>query len=110
MAKKNNRTCVICNCCYEYCPTCGADVSKPTWYHVFDGENCHDIYETCVAYRDNVISQKEAFERMSALDISNVKNFAPATQKQIEEIMSYKEEADKAKEMPKMVYKNIKAK
>ena len=107
MAKKNNRVCVICNCSYAYCSTCGADASKPTWYHVFDGENCHEIYETCVAYRDNVISQKEAFERMSKLDITDVKNFASATQEQIKEIMSYKEEVAKTEEMPKIVYKKM---
>ena len=65
MGKKNNRTCIICGQDYRYCSACGEDAGKPTWYFIFDSENCHDIYETCVAYRDKEIDQKEAYERIS---------------------------------------------
>ena len=40
MGIKNNRECIICGRSYHYCPTCGADVGKPTWYAIFDGQNC----------------------------------------------------------------------
>ena len=106
MGKKNNRKCIICGRSYHFCPTCGEDAGKPTWYFIFDGENCHDIYETCVAYRDKEIDQKEAYERISKLDVSNMKNFAEATQAQIKEILNYKEQTKPMDELPKMVYKN----
>ena len=106
MGKKNNRKCCICGRSYSYCPTCGEDAGKPTWYFIFDGLNCHDIYEVCVAYRDNVITQKEAYEKMSVLDTSKLKDFAEVTQTQIKEILSYKDETKPTDEMPKMVYKN----
>ena len=54
MGKKNNRKCCICGRSYSYCPTCGEDAGKPTWYFIFDDLNCHDIYEVCVAYSGNV--------------------------------------------------------
>ena len=106
MGKKNNRKCIICGHSYHFCPTCGEDTGKPTWYFIFDGQNCHDIYEVCVAYRDNVITQKEAYEKMSVLDTSKLKDFAEVTQAQIKEILSYKDETKPKDEMSKMVYKN----
>ena len=87
MGKKNNRTCIICGQEYRYCSACGEDAGKPTWYFIFDGENCHDIYEVCTQYRDGEIDVKAAYEKISKLDISNIKNFAEATRIQIEEIL-----------------------
>lgn len=94
---KNNRTCIICNRPYHYCPNCGRDSVKPSWYLIFDGEDCHDIYETCVAYRDKVIDKSEAYERISKLDLSELNNFAEATKLQIEEILTCKAEKETIK-------------
>ena len=94
MGKKNNRICCICGRGYEYCPTCGKDAGKPTWYFIFDGQNCHDIYEVCTQYRDGKIDVKTAYETISLLDISNLDDFAEATKAQIMEIMKYKEDKD----------------
>lgn len=91
MAKQNNRICIICGRQYRFCGSCRGDAGKPSWYHIFDGERCNEVYEICVAYRDEVISTKEAYERLSKLDLSDLENFAPSTKAQIEEIMSYKE-------------------
>ena len=88
MGKKNNRTCIICGENYAYCPHCGEDASKPTWYFIFDGQNCHDIYEVCTQYRDGEIDANVAYEKISKLDISNIKNFSESTRIQIEEILA----------------------
>ena len=88
MGKKNNRTCMICGEHYAYCPHCGEDANKPTWYFIFDGQNCHDIYEVCTQYRDGEIDVKVAYEKIFKLDISNIKNFAEVTRIQIEEILA----------------------
>ena len=88
MGKKNNRVCIICGKEYRYCSVCGEDAGKPTWYFIFDGQNCHDIYEVCTQYRDGEIDAKVAYEKISKLDISNIKNFAESTRIQIEEILA----------------------
>lgn len=92
MAKQNNKICIICGKQYRFCGNCRGDAGKPSWYHIFDSERCNEVYEICVAYRDKVISIKEAYERLSKLDLSDLESFAPSTKAQIEEIMSYKEE------------------
>ena len=106
MGKKNNRTCIICGSQYHYCNTCGEDANKPTWYFIFDGQNCHDIYEICTQYRDKEITVKQAYEKITKLDISNIKDFAETTRNQIEEIISKGKEnkvikTDNAKESNK---------
>ena len=87
---KINRICCICGRGYHYCPTCGADAGKPTWYTIFDGQNCHDIYETCVAYRDKKISTEDAYNKINKLDLSYLDSIVPATKAQITEILSFK--------------------
>ena len=88
MGKQNNRTCIICGKKYSYCNNCQSDANKPTWYFIFDSQNCHDIYEVCTQYRDKEITVAQAYEKISKLDISNIKNFADATRIQIEEILA----------------------
>lgn len=95
---KLNKKCIICGARYSYCNNCQKDSGKPTWYFIFDGENCHDIYDVCVAYRDKEITIKEAYERISKLDLSDLESFAPSTKAQIEEIMKYNEQKFETKE------------
>ena len=92
MARKINRTCVICGQNYSYCPTCGADAGKPTWYFIFDSENCHDIYEVCTQYRDNVIDAETANDLISKLNLDKIEDFAEVTRLQIQEIIKLHEE------------------
>lgn len=87
MGRKIDRTCIICGSHYSYCPQCGEDANKPTWYFIFDGQNCHDIYEICVAYRDKKINITEAYEELLKVNISNLDNFVEATKVQIREIL-----------------------
>ena len=98
MGKKNNRKCIICGHSYHFCPTCGEDAGKPTWYFIFDGENCHDIYEVCTQYRDKKIDAKKAYELISKLDLSNIEDFVEVTKNQIKEIIRLNEEATNVKE------------
>ena len=98
MGKKNNRKCIICGHSYHFCPTCGEDAGKPTWYFIFDGENCHNIYEVCTQYRDKKIDAKKAYELISKLDLSNIEDFVEVTKNQIKEIIRLNEEATNVKE------------
>ena len=87
MGRQNNRTCIICGKQYHYCPNCGEDAGKPTWYFVFDGQNCHDIYDVCTNYRDGKIDVAKAYELISNLDTSEINSFQEATREQINEII-----------------------
>lgn len=93
MGKINNRTCIICKTPYRYCNTCNEDSGKPSWYAIFDGQNCYDIYEVCTQYRDNVIDAETAYNLISKLDLSKIDAFAESTRLQIEEIKKLHEEA-----------------
>ncbi len=110
MGKQNNRICCICGKTYTFCPVCNSgDTNKPTWYFTFCGENCKDIYNVCTQYRDKELSPAEAQAKIMKLDITNIDNFAEATQAQIHEILDYKSfkpmetkvEPAKEVEMPK---------
>lgn len=90
MGIKNNKTCIICRENYSYCHSCRADANKPSWYAIFDGQNCFDIYEVCTAYRDGKIDIGEAYNRVSELDVSKLDNFVESTKNQIKEILNYK--------------------
>ena len=92
MGRRDNRTCIICKTSYHYCPTCGEDSGKPSWYAIFDGQNCHDIYEVCTQYRDKIVDSNTAYDLISKLDISKIDNFAESTRLQIEEIMQLHKE------------------
>ena len=93
MARQVSRKCCICGQNYSYCPNCGTDASKPTWYFIFDGQNCHDIYEVCTQYRDKEIDAARAYELISKLDLSKIENFSESTQLQIAEIRKIHDES-----------------
>ena len=93
MGKRVNRECIICKTQYHYCPTCGEDSGKPSWYHIFDSENCHDVYEICTQYRDKEINIETAYSLISKLDLSKINDFNETTKLQIEEILKSHEES-----------------
>ena len=96
--EKLNRTCIICGKRYSHCNNCQRDAGKPTWYFIFDGQNCHDIYEVCTQYRDGEIDAKKAYELISKLDLSNIEDFVEVTKNQIKEIIRLNEETTNVKE------------
>lgn len=98
MANKPNRTCIICNTAYYYCPSCRNDATKPAWYAIFDGENCNEIYTIVTNYRDKNIDAKVAQEKLSKCDISGLKDFEEGTKKIIEEILGTKGAVNKVDE------------
>lgn len=100
MGKKNNRKCIICSREYHYCSTCGEDSGKPSWYAIFHSQNCHDIYDVCVAYRDKEITVDEAYDKLSKLDLSDLKNFNETTKGQINEILASHKEGGTEEKKP----------
>ena len=97
MAKnKNNRRCIICGKEYSYCPVCGQDAKKPSWYTIFCGDNCNEIYEAVTTYRDGGCSIEAARDVLNGLDLSAVdgEGFNATTKGQINEILGAAERVD----------------
>lgn len=86
MAK--NRTCVICNTKYDYCPTCSGDKDKPSWYASFHEENCNNIYDACVGFRDGILTKTEAEEKLNDCNLSNMENFRNSAKEMIKKILT----------------------
>lgn len=98
--EKLNKKCIICGTAYSYCPACGADRKKPSWYMIFDGDNCNNIYNIVTGYRDGKYTVKEANELLKECDLSKIDNedFNETTRRQIKEILGIDEIATDAVE------------
>jgi hypothetical protein len=94
MIAKNNKKCIICGTAYSYCPNCGADRKKPSWYAIFDGENCNNIYEILTGYRDGAITIDEAYNKLKDCDLTKINDeeFNVGTRQKIQEILASKDE------------------
>lgn len=94
MISKDNKKCIICGTTYSYCPNCGADRKKPSWYAIFDGENCNNIYEILTGYRDGVITIDEAYNKLKDCDLTKINDegFNVGTRQKIQEILASKDE------------------
>lgn len=49
---KPNRKCYTCGKEYYFCPSCGTDKNKPSWYAIFDCDVCRDVWNTIVTKYD----------------------------------------------------------
>ena len=81
-----NRTCKVCGKKYYYCPSC-PDVTKPSWYGMFHGENCKNIFYILMDSFLSKITKDSARKRLEACDLSDLASFDAGIQKQIRDIM-----------------------
>ena len=70
-------------------------MNKPTWYFAYCSENCKDIYNVTSAYEDGRMTDIEAKEKLSKLDLSRKNNFGESYQKSIASIMKIKTQLKK---------------
>lgn len=82
------RTCSVCKTPYSYCPHCGEDKLKPTWYFSFCGENCKDIYDVTAKYENGQIDANGAKVKLDKLDLSKLDKFGASYKASIEKINS----------------------
>ncbi len=80
------RKCVLCGNEYEYCPNCTKDRNKPTWYKLFDCENCHGIFNALNDYNFNLITKEDAQNILDKYDLSI--NLNDHFRNEIHEVMS----------------------
>ncbi len=86
------RTCSVCRSSYSYCPHCGEDKLKPTWYFSFCGENCKNIYDVTSKYENGQIDANSAKKKIEELDLSNLDRFGSSYKASIEKINSITKE------------------
>ena len=96
MGKKDLRTCMLCHKKYSFCPVCNPeDENKPTWYFCWCSDNCHEIDKIASAFEDGRMTDVEAKDKLSKLDLSRKDNFGESYQRSITFIMKAKTQLKK---------------
>lgn len=83
----NNRQCMCCDKKYYYCPSCGSDRLKPTWYATFCSETCKELWHILSRYSMGFITKEDAANAIGAFDIKDFTVYRQRVQNGIEEVM-----------------------
>lgn len=86
MAEKKMRKCAVCRQDYHFCPRCGEDKNKPTWYFTFCSADCKEIYRTTSDFEGGYITAKEAKDALDKLDMSRLLSFGESYKASIAKI------------------------
>lgn len=82
------RTCAVCRTSYPFCPKCNEDKDKPLFYFTFCSENCKNIYDVTSKFESGQISDVDAKEKLSKLDLSKSEDFGTSYKASIKKINS----------------------
>ena len=93
MAKKNNKTCLICGKQYTYCNTCGEYRHLPIFMITFCGQNCLDIYNILSGYEGGEIDKNTAKNELESLDTSRHMYYSGSFKKSFNKIMDIVDES-----------------
>ena len=74
----SNRKCICCGEKYQYCPSCGNDRLKETWYSAFCSETCKDLWQTLSKYSMGFINKSQQRD-LGKLFEKEVKHNKPVT-------------------------------
>ena len=88
---KSNRICFLCGKKYHYCPTCSADINKPSWYAMWCSEECKDLDRILAAHTMKQITTEEARKKIKDLNLKDAKFADENVEKHYNEIMNEKE-------------------
>lgn len=83
---KKNRKCAVCRTEYSYCPHCGEDKDKPTWYFTFCSSNCKDIYDVTSKFENRQLTIGKAKKMLDTLDLSKLDNFGDSYKSSVAKI------------------------
>lgn len=87
----HERKCTICGKQYEYCPRCKQYENMPTWYLIYDSENCKHLYETVNKFAFNHITKEEAIEELKDIDMTNKNEYPKDIQTVLDQIFEQTE-------------------
>ena len=82
----SNRKCICCGEKYQYCPSCGNDRLKPTWYSSFCSETCKDLWKTLSEYSMEFINKSEAIELNNALPLKDKSKYVACVQRDLDKV------------------------
>lgn len=86
---KNNRTCIVCEQSYYFCPSCSGQNIEP-WRSIYHDENCRKIFKAVSAYVNNEKTKEETIERLEKYDLSNKDSFKKNIREAIDELYGVK--------------------
>ena len=82
-----DRICIICGTKYKYGGNCSDNAVKhETWRNIYCSENCRKIFDVLSAQANGHISDKDAYNEISKLDIKNLESFRDDIKDQIKRI------------------------
>ena len=90
MARKNNRTCIVCGKVYTYCNHCAEDSLLPVWYAIYHNENCRNLFNIAAEYLSGETTKEEAKEKFDACDLTYKENLNHHIIKAINEVCEEK--------------------
>lgn len=70
MAKKNNKTCIVCGEKYTFCPTCTDTKELEMWRNIYHSENCKKLFHAASGYHAKTITIEEVRAKFDECDLS----------------------------------------
>ena len=96
------KICLVCGKEFKYCAHCKKNGEKNTWRNIYCCSECREVFNTCSNFEGGLISQEEAFNKLTELNIK-VDSVRDSVKKSVEKILDYKpkKEIEKTEERPK---------
>ena len=98
------KECLVCGKNYKYCAHCNKNGVKETWRNTYCCSSCREIFNTCSNYEGKLISQEEAYNKLTELNV-DVNTVKKSVKESVEKIMNYSqpkvEETKEVEERPK---------
>lgn len=87
---KANKICKVCGKHYYFCPNCNENLAnpKPSWYSLFDSEQCRDIFKLLTNYYLGKLSANEAKAQLISYDLSDLSEYDEDIVNQINTILA----------------------
>ena len=83
-----DRTCLLCQTKYKYCPYCAEDANKPTWMFLFHDENCHMIFDTLQRHTQEFLNDEEAIKKLKECNLDVLKTATSTVNNQVKKILA----------------------
>jgi hypothetical protein len=92
--QRYRKICTVCGKEYEFCSGCREYALQPSWKNIYDNENCREIFNVLVAYRQKKISVSEAKTRINACDLSYKNDIRADLFEVLEELLAINEDGE----------------
>ena len=97
----SNRKCICCGEKYQYCPSCGNDRLKETWYSAFCSETCKDLWKTLSEYSMELINKSQAIALINTLPLKDKSKYVACVQRDLGKL--FEKEVKRNKSVKKQV-------